>query len=114
MKPNNEALDTLRAAAVAFVNADKQQQAAAPGETFACRITTYKAINVRVTEFTLYGTNWDAIKAHTYFALSRSQIYAFEVAIWTNDLERLLLRIDAEKVGYDNAVKQLAEFLSKH
>lgn len=107
----NEALSELRSAAVGWVASDKRAEA---GETFAYRITTYRAPNVRTAEISLNGAIWDAIKAYTYFALSGEQLSAFEVAIWTNDLSRRLLRIDSEKVGYGNAIKALTEFLSKH
>jgi hypothetical protein len=108
----NKSLSDLRAAAVHWVASDGQTSAS--GEKLAYHIAIYKASNLRVTEITLYDTNWDAIKAHTYFALHRDKIYAFEVDIFTDDLERRLLRIDSEQSGYDNAIKTLTEFLSKH
>jgi hypothetical protein len=111
MTNEEQPLSDLRAAAVDWMNADKQQQAA--GETFACRITTYKASNVRVSEFTLNDASLEDIKAYTYFALNRPPYYAFEVVIWTNELTRLLLRIDSEKVGYDKAIKTLTDYFKQ-
>lgn len=109
----NESLSELRAAAVHWIDSDKRVSAPA-GEIFAYRITTYRAPITRLSEITLDSVHLEDIKAYTYFALSGAAVCSFLLEIWTNDLTRRLLRIDSEKVGYDNALKTLTEFLSKH
>ena len=107
----NEPLSELRAAAVHWVASDKRAEA---GETFAYRITTYRAPITRLSEITLDGVHLEDIKAYTYFALSGAAVCSFLLEIWTNDLSRRLLRIDSERVGYGNALKALTDYLSKH
>lgn len=111
----NDPLSGLRSAAVRMVTAPVPNEIAdlSSFERLSLRVTTYRASNLRASEFTLYGAHIEDIKAVVWCALHRTPAPLFEVEIYTDEYNRPLLRVDSGQTGYDTAIKTLADYFKQ-